>query len=157
LEQKISKGNKFMTLRRSGKFTKYHLVLAVASLIFSSVKSLDAYGAICEAPPKSLNNGTTADASDVMANFNSLVACVNNKALPVSGPSVTGWVEMTGGIYFLGTGSGLYNQSGIYNDPVNGFLIDVARQSDSASAAPHTMKIEPRGGGTWATVNSTAG
>src|SRR5258706_5009988 len=46
----------------------------------------------CGAFPNALANGTTADASQVMANFNSIRDCANNNLAPIASPSFTGMV-----------------------------------------------------------------
>ena len=44
----------------------------------------------CAAYPYNLTNGTTADATQVMENFNSILSCGNNSLAPLAGPRFTG-------------------------------------------------------------------
>ena len=46
----------------------------------------------CPAYPTTLANGTTADANQVMGNFNSILGCANTNLAPVANPSFTGKV-----------------------------------------------------------------
>jgi hypothetical protein len=50
----------------------------------------------CPPNPYALTNGTTADATQVMANFNSILSCANNSLAPITSPSLTGPVTITG-------------------------------------------------------------
>ena len=54
-----------------------------------------AYATNCSALPNSLTNGTTADATQVMANFNSLRDCANNNLAPIVSPAFSGSVYAT--------------------------------------------------------------
>lgn len=57
-----------------------------------------ARAATCSAYPYTLTNGTTADANQVMGNFNNILNCANNNVAPLANPSFTGNVG-------IGTGS----------------------------------------------------
>lgn len=56
------------------------------------------------------------------------------------------------------TGSGTFNQTAIYNSIGNGFMIDLAKNSDNISGIPIDFKINARGGGhEFFIVNGTSG
>lgn len=64
-----------------------HLIAAGCLLVgFSSVAS----AATCPANPYTLTNGATADATQVMSNFNNLLTCANGSLAPLASPSFTG-------------------------------------------------------------------
>ena len=65
------------------------LVLGV--LVLSGMAS-PALTATCPAHPFMLTNGATADATQVMANFNNLLTCANTSLAPLASPSFTGTV-----------------------------------------------------------------
>ena len=48
----------------------------------------------CSSNPYTLTNGSTADASQVMADFNNLLTCANNVLAPLASPSFTGTVTL---------------------------------------------------------------
>ena len=53
----------------------------VAAFLFSFVLGSSALAQSCSVP-NTLTNGTNADANQVMANLNAILACVNNQAAP---------------------------------------------------------------------------
>lgn len=81
-----------------------------------------------------LTNGTTADASQVMTNFNTLMDCANNNLLPVSGGTLSGTTTLPGpgvitstGIVGIGTTS-----------PYSSSSLDVRGAIDSGSSTYDT-------------------
>lgn len=49
-------------------------------------------------------------------------------------------------LIFTSIGTGLYDQSAIYNNTTNGFLIDLAKTSNDINATPIDFRIDSRGG-----------
>jgi hypothetical protein len=49
-------------------------------------------------------------------------------------------------LFFTSMGTGIYNQSVLYHDSKNGFLLDLAKLSNSYSATPMDFHINARGG-----------
>ena len=71
--------------------TTYFAILVIL-IAGTAVISSEAGATNCTALPNTLTNGTTADASQVMANFTSLRDCANNNLAATSNPSFTGSV-----------------------------------------------------------------
>jgi hypothetical protein len=70
--------------------------LAAAITLWSVLGAIPpAYATNCSALPNTLTNGTTADATQVMANFTSLRDCANNNLAPIAGPAFSGSVYAT--------------------------------------------------------------
>jgi hypothetical protein len=57
-------------------------------------------------------------------------------------------------ISLLGTGSGTYNKTVIYNNTTDGFQIDLARTTDSGGGTPIPFKVTVRGGSEWMRITS---
>jgi len=74
-----------------------------------------AYAANCSALPNTIANGTTADATQVMANFNSIRDCANNNLAPIAYPTFTGNVNIGssangGGVLVVSDSGSTFNQ-----------------------------------------------
>lgn len=65
---------------------KYFMGTGLAILLSTGA----AYAANCPTNPYNLTNGTSADAAQVMANFNNLLNCGNNNLAPLASPQFTG-------------------------------------------------------------------
>jgi hypothetical protein len=59
----------------------WHCVVQIMAIVFLCFLSPPTANATCAALPNNLTNGQLADASQVMANFNSLLGCVNNNGV----------------------------------------------------------------------------
>jgi len=66
----------------------FRWLLTATGLALCAATSLVAQ--TCPNYPYALSNGSTADASQVMANFNSIETCANNSLAPLANPHVTG-------------------------------------------------------------------
>lgn len=66
------------------------LLLAAGAFVAAVLLGSTASATTCPSTPYTLTNGTTADATQVMANFNSLLSCSNNSLLPIASPTFTG-------------------------------------------------------------------
>lgn len=87
------------------------LVAGLASSLISSAAS----GTTCSAYTYTLTNGTTADANQVMSNFNSILNCANSSLAPLSGPNFSGSVGIgiaTPGATLDVQGIALFDNSG---------------------------------------------
>ena len=76
---------------------KFLLALALAPLSAGT-----AHATTCPAYTYTLTNGTTADASQVMGNFNTILTCANSSLAPLASPSFTGNVAMSGALTVTG-------------------------------------------------------
>jgi len=65
--------------------------LALIGLL-SMLSTSAAYAANCSAYTYTLTNGTSADANQVMSNFNTILNCGNNNLAPIASPHFTGSV-----------------------------------------------------------------
>lgn len=86
-----------------------NIVLAIA-IIFSAAANAQN----CPANPYSLANGTNADATQVMSNFNNLLNCLNSNVMPLSSGVMTG--SPSAATTFLVHGNGTANSYGIKAD-----------------------------------------
>jgi hypothetical protein len=77
------------------------VILAAFLYLFVAVSGASALN--CAAYPNTLTNGTNADATQVMANFNSILNCANNSLAATSGATFTGPTFFTGGNVGIGT------------------------------------------------------
>ncbi|MEI9889130.1 MAG: tail fiber domain-containing protein [Rhizomicrobium sp.] len=67
------------------------IVLAFVAISMAGTFGTAAHAANCDAYPyTTLSNGTTADATQVMGNFNSILNCANTALAPLAYPSFTG-------------------------------------------------------------------
>ena len=53
-----------------------------------------AFAQTCGSFPQTLTNGTTADASHVMSNFNAIRNCANSSLAPIASPALTGQLSL---------------------------------------------------------------
>jgi len=60
--------------------------------LLSLLSTSAAYAANCSAYTYTLTNGTSADANQVMSNFNNILNCGNNNLAPIASPQFTGSV-----------------------------------------------------------------
>ena len=120
-----------------------------------------ARAAICPSPPYNLTNGTTADAGQVMSNFNSLVTCVNtNAAATGANTSITSLSGLlsppsgAGSLFFYGSAvAGTANAQTITSTYPGGYSL-----SNAVSGAGNCIWFQPTVTNTGATtlnVNST--
>lgn len=65
-------------------------MVCIAVALFSEA----GYAANCSPHPYTLTNGTTADASQVMADFNNLLNCSNNNLAPITNPTFSGTLSI---------------------------------------------------------------
>ena len=63
--------------------------IAIGVLFYLMIAGI-AVAQTCTAYPNTLTNGTTADANQVMANFNSIQTCANTNLAPLASPHLTG-------------------------------------------------------------------
>ena len=89
------------------------LALAVMLSFFASA----AVAQTCSTLPNNLTNGTTADATQVMANFNSILTCANTNLAPLANPHFTGGVgigttNVTGSLTVSGATDRMLNVRG---------------------------------------------
>ena len=68
----------------------FRKLLAFWVLSIGLLSSSAAFATTCPAYPYTLTNGTTADATQVMGNFNSILTCANTSLAPLASPSFTG-------------------------------------------------------------------
>jgi hypothetical protein len=118
-------------------------VFALVSLLFGSI---DAAAAVCGALPNTLTNGTTADATQVMANFNTLLNCINNLPPPNPNLLVNPSMEIDqvneGASVSLTSGTAAYCVDGwqaLYNSSATG--VTCQRVSDGPGTFPNSVKI----------------
>jgi hypothetical protein len=84
--------------------------------------------AACSSYPYTLTNGTTADATQVMANFTTVSGCAGSAA-PLASPSFTGTVNVSGNIVVTApSGHGLD-----VNTPGNAFVMITSTASAGAA------------------------
>ena len=60
--------------------------------LLSLLSTSAAHAANCSAYTYTLTNGTSADANQVMSNFNNILNCGNNNLAPIASPQFTGSV-----------------------------------------------------------------
>jgi len=65
---------------------------AILTVLMLLALASPAVAATCPAHPFTLTNGATADATQVMADFNNLLTCANTSLAPLASPSLTGVV-----------------------------------------------------------------
>ncbi|HYM33406.1 MAG TPA: hypothetical protein VEU47_19055 [Candidatus Cybelea sp.] len=70
--------------------------LLAALAFLAAFGASEAEAAICAGYPFTLQNGQTADANQVMSNFNNILNCANNSLFPNSGGTITGTLTVTG-------------------------------------------------------------
>ncbi len=66
------------------------ILAVIAGGLLTALASSAASAATCSAYTYTLSNGTTADASQVMQNFNDILSCANTSLAPLASPSFTG-------------------------------------------------------------------
>ena len=71
------------------------LRLSLAAFALSLAASATVNAQTCPNSPNNLTNGTSADANQVMANFNSIITCANTKLAPLASPSLTGTLSVS--------------------------------------------------------------
>lgn len=79
------------------------LKLFASACVVSIALSGAAYAANCPNHPYNLTNGTSADANQVMADFNNLLNCANTSLPPLADPHFTGILDVTGSSQVQGT------------------------------------------------------
>src|ERR1700722_10686764 len=67
-------------------------IFAALALLLGALVPDAAWAANCSPYTYTLTNGTTADANQVMANFNNVLNCANNNLVPSASPTFTGTV-----------------------------------------------------------------
>jgi hypothetical protein len=95
---------------------------ALWMLALAAVLPQAAVAAPCAAYTYMLQNNTTADANQVMANFNNVLTCANTALAPLSSPALTGAVGIN-----VGVPSASLEIAGALNTP--GLIVDTAVSS----------------------------
>lgn len=118
---------KAFRLFRKDKLTLKAVFAAGLMLLGSS----SAWSQTCASYPYTLANGTTADASQVMANFSAIQNCANTSLAPLASPSFSTSTKITN------DGNSAYVQLLSYRNTVNhgSLLADSARGSAAAPLA----------------------
>jgi len=110
------------------------MIKRLASIgLLSLLSASAAHAANCSAYTYTLTNGTSADANQVMSNFNNILNCANNNLLAASGGTITGLTTLPGsgqitsaGLFSIGAandGSALIEARKDQNAPTVGVKI----------------------------------
>lgn len=115
----------------------------LSGLALSVCLSGAAAAQVCPAYPYTLNNGTTADASQVMADFNNVINCVNNNTTPNSYPLINGFVWITGRFLTIGYGTNTSNSdiNLAFGSPSSNYQQLILTQSDNKFYFTTSVKI----------------
>lgn len=105
----------------------------IFGLVFSIWSTLACANVPCSLP-FTLTNGTTADASQVMANYNALVACLANAAAAGTNTDITQLIGLTTPLALSGGGTPLY---------VGGTSAGSANAQTVATLSPNNFSLTP--------------